>query len=159
MPPDRGPSGGELTYRQAGQDDAGAIAAIGSQMLDELGESSGLPGAMTPADVSERISAYAEKGAMFVCAKEKGLCGFAALEPDPDEDGCVVMGVWLLPATRRQGAGRELALMALEFARTAGYTKVRGTLPSGNEAALSFFSEIGALAQVVGGGMQYELPL
>ncbi len=159
MPPDGGPSGPELTYRQAGQDDAGAIAAIGSQMLDELGESSGLPGAMTPADVSERISAYADKGAMFVCAKEKGLCGFAALEPDPDEDGCVVMGVWLLPATRRQGAGRELALMALEFARTAGYTKVRGTLPSGNEAALAFFSEIGALAQVVGGGMQYELPL
>ncbi len=156
----------EPTYRQATQDDAGAIAAIGSQVLDELGESSGLPGAMTSADVSERIFAYADKGAMFVClpagrhgAKEKGLCGFAALEPDPDEDGCVVMGVWLLPATRRQGAGRELALMALEFARTAGYTKVRGTLPSGNEAALSFFSEIGALAQVVGGGMQYELPL
>jgi ribosomal protein S18 acetylase RimI-like enzyme len=159
MPSDGGPSGGELTYRQAGQDDAGAIAAIGSQMLDELGESSGLPGAMTPADVSERISAYADKGAMFVCAKEKGLCGFAALEPDPQEEGCAVLGVWLLPAARRQGTGRELALMALEFARTAGYTKVRGTLPSGNEAALAFFSEIGALAQVVGGGMQYELPL
>jgi ribosomal protein S18 acetylase RimI-like enzyme len=159
MRPDGGPSGPELTYRQAGQDDAGAIAAIGSQMLDELGDGSGLPGAMTPADVSERISAYADKGAMFVCAKEKGLCGFAALEPDPQEEGCAVLGVWLLPATRRQGAGRELALMALEFARTAGYTKVRGTLPSGNEAALAFFSEIGALAQVVGGGMQYELPL
>ncbi len=159
MPPDRGPSGGELTYRQAGQDDAGAIATIGSQMLDELGDGSGLPGAMTPADVSERISAYADKGAMFVCARENGLCGFAALEPDPQEEGCAVMGVWLLPTTRRQGAGRELALMALEFARTAGYTKVRGTLPSGNEAALAFFSEIGALAQVVGGGMHYELPL
>ncbi len=149
----------ELTYRQAGQDDAGAIAAIGSQMLDELGEGSGLPGAMTPADVSERISAYANKGAMFVCAKEKGLCGFAALEPDLREEGSAVLGVWLLPAARRQGTGRELALMALEFARTAGYSKVRGTLPSGNEAALAFFSEIGALAQVVGGGMQYELPL
>ncbi len=149
----------ELTYRQAGQDDAGAIAAIGSQMLDELGEGRGLPGAMTPADVSERISAYADKGAMFVCAKEKGLCGFAALEPDPQEEGSAVLGVWLLPGARRQGTGRELALMALDFARTAGYTKVRGTLPSGNEAALAFFSEIGALAQIVGGGMQYELPL
>ena len=149
----------EPTYRQASQDDAGAIAAIGSQMLDELGDGSGLPGAMTPADVSERISAYADKGAMFVCAKEKGLCGFAALEPDQQEEGSAVLGVWLLPAARRQGTGRELALMALEFARAAGYTKVRGTLPSGNEAALAFFSEIGALAQVVGGGMQYELPL
>ncbi len=153
MPPD------EPAYRQATQDDAGAIAAIGSQMLDELGDASGLPGPMTPADVSERIAGYGEKGAMFVCAQEKGLCGFAALEPDPDEDGCAVVGVWLLPASRRQGIGRELALMAFDFARSAGYKKVRGTLPAGNEAALSFFSEIGALAQLVGGGMQYELPL
>ena len=58
-----------------------------------------------------------------------------------------------------RGIGRELALMALEFARSAAYSKVRGTLPPGNEAALSFFSEIGALAQAVAGGMQYELPL
>ncbi len=149
----------EPAYRQATQDDAGAIAAIGSQMLDELGDASGLPGPMTPADVSERIAGYGEKGAMFVCAQEKGLCGFAALEPDPQEDGCGVVGVWLLPASRRQGIGRELALMAFDFARSAGYKKVRGTLPAGNEAALSFFSEIGALAQLVGGGMQYELPL
>ncbi len=149
----------EPTYRQATQDDAGAIAAIGSQMLDELGDASGLPGPMTPAAVSERIAGYGEKGAMFVCAQEKGLCGFAALEPDPDEGGCAVVGVWLLPSARRQGIGRELALMAFDFARSAGYKKVRGTLPAGNEAALSFFSEIGALAQLVGGGMQYELPL
>ncbi len=149
----------EPTYRQATQDDAGAIAAIGSQMLDELGDASGLPGPMTPAAVSERIAGYGEKGAMIVCAQEKGVCGFAALEPDPDEDGCAVVGVWLLPSARRQGIGRELALMAFDFARSTGYKKVRGTLPAGNEAALSFFSEIGALAQLVGGGMQYELPL
>ncbi len=153
MPPD------EPTYRQATQDDAGAIAAIGSQMLDELGDASGLPGPMTPADVSERIAGYEGKGAMFLCETDEGVCGFAALEPEPHEPGCSVMGVWLLPSARRKGTGRELALMALAFARAAGYDKVRGTLPAGNEAALSFFSEIGALAQLVGGGMQYELPL
>ena len=65
----------------------------------------------------------------------------------------------MLPAYRRRGLGRELALMALEFARGAGYRKVRGLLPAGNEPALSFFGEIGALAQVLGRGMQYELPL
>jgi ribosomal protein S18 acetylase RimI-like enzyme len=160
----------EPIYRQAGQDDAGAIAALGSQILDELGEASGLPGPMTPADVAGRLAGYAPpapqggrpvqpKGAMFVCQLEKGICGFAALEPDPQAEGGAVMGVWLLPAARGQGRGRELALMALEFARNAGYRKVRGTLPENNEAALSFFSEIGALAQVVGAGMQYELPL
>jgi putative acetyltransferase len=147
------------TYRQASQDDAGAIAAIGSQILDELGEASGLPGPMTPANVAERIAGYAQTGAMFVCQLDKGICGFAALEPDPDEEGCAVMGVWLLPAARGKGSGRELALMALEFARNAGYRKVRGTLPRNNEAALAFFSEVGALAQVVGAGMHYELPL
>jgi putative acetyltransferase len=149
----------EPTYRQATQDDAGAIAALGAQILDELGEASGLPGAMTPANVAETLASYGNAGAMFVCQLEKGICGFAALQPDPGEDGCAVMGVWLLPAARGKGSGRELALMALEFARNAGYRKVRGTLPAGNEAALSFFSEIGALAQVVGAGMQYELPL
>ena len=148
----------ESTYRQATPDDAAAIAAVGAAVLEELGEGSGLPGAMTAADVAQRIAGYGGKGGMFVCADD-GVCGFAALEPEPREEGCAVMGVWLLPTARRKGIGRELALMALEFARNAGYAKVRGTLPAGNEAALAFFSEIGALAQVVAGGMQYELPL
>lgn len=148
----------EPTYRQATQDDAEAIASVGALVLGELGEASGLPAAMTPEAVAARIAGYGDHGAMFVGAEEEGVCGFAALEPDP-EKGCAVMGVWLLPSARRQGIGRQLALMALEFARSAGYRKVRGTLPAGNEPALSFFSEIGALAQVGGGGMQYELPL
>ncbi len=149
----------EPAYRQATKDDAGAIAAVGAVVTEELGEAAGLPGPTTPGTVSERIAGYAGRGAMFVCETAEGVCGFAALEPDPQEPGCAVMGVWLLPSARRKGIGRWLALMSLDFARAAGYDKVRGTLPSGNEAALSFFSEIGALAQVVGGGMQYELPL
>ena len=149
----------EPTYRQATEDDAAAIAAVAVEVLDELGEASGLPSSMTPEAVSDRLAGYADKGAMFLCEGEHGMCGFAALEPDPREEGCAVMGVWLLPSARRKGIGRELALMALEFARAAGYAKVRGTLPAGNQAALSFFSEIGALAQVVGAGMEYELPL
>ena len=157
----------EPTYRQATPDDAAAIAAVGAAVIEELGEGSGLPpyggpsgpGPMTVEAIAERIAGYGDRGAMFVCVDEGGVCGFAALEPEPREEGCAVMGVWLQPSARRKGIGRELALMALEFARAAGYAKVRGTLPAGNEAALAFFSEIGALAQVVGGGMQYELPL
>ena len=149
----------ELTYRQGTQDDATAIAAVGAAIWDELGEASGLPGPMTPEGVAARLAGYGERGAMFVCERGGGVCGFAALEPDSAEEGGAVMGVWLAPAARRQGIGRELALMAVEFARAAGYSKVRGTLPPGNEPALSFFSDIGGLAQVVGAGMQYELPL
>ncbi len=49
--------------------------------------------------------------------------------------------------------------MALEFARGKGYEKVRGRIPAGNEAALSFFSSIGALVPRVGRDLKYELPL
>jgi len=56
--------------------------------------------------------------------------------------------------TRR---GAALALMLATLAG-CGYS-LRGTLPEGNEPALSFFSDIGSLAQVVGQGMEYELPL
>ena len=149
----------EPTYRQATPNDAAAIATVGSAVLAELGEGSGLPGPPTAEAIAQRLAGYGDRGAMFVCVAEGGVCGFAALEPEPQEEGCAVMGVWLQPSARRRGIGRELALMALEFARAAGYAKVRGTLPAGNEAALAFFSEIGALAQVVAGGMQYELPL
>ena len=149
---------GQPVFRKATRRDAEDIAAVGALVLGELGEASGLPSPMTPNAVAARLAAYRSRGAMFVCAEEEGVCGFAALEPDPEE-GCAAMGVWILPSARRRGIGRELALMALEFARSAGYSKVRGTLPAGNEAALSFFSEIGALASAAGGGMQYELPL
>jgi RimJ/RimL family protein N-acetyltransferase len=113
---------------------------------------------MTAAPVAPRRR-YGDRGRDVRLRGGRGVCGFAALEPEPREEGCAVMGVWLQPSARQKVIGRELALMALEFARNAGYGKVRGTLPAGNEAALAFFSEIGALAQVVGGGMQYELPL
>lgn len=146
-------------YRKATRDDAEAIAAVAAEVGGELGETSGLFGSMTPEGVAERLARYGERGAMFVCEGDEGVCGFAALEPDPREEGCAVTGVWLRPAARRQGKGRWLALMAIDFARTAGYRKARGTVPAGNEAALSFFSEIGALAQVVGADMEYELPL
>jgi ribosomal protein S18 acetylase RimI-like enzyme len=149
----------ESPYRKATRDDAEAIAAVAAEVRGELGEGSGLFGAMTPEGVADRLAGYGDKGAMFVCEGEEGVCGFAALEADPREDGCAVTGVWLLPHARRQGMGRWLALMAIDFARAAGYAKARGTVPAGNEAALSFFSEIGALAQVVGADMEYELPL
>jgi ribosomal protein S18 acetylase RimI-like enzyme len=149
----------EPTYRKATPDDAQAIAAVAAAVAEELGDLSGLPGEMTPGALSMRIGGYGKNAAIFLCESEEEICGFTIVEPDQRDDTCAETGVWLLASARRQGIGRWLALMALDFARAAGYSKVRGTIPKGNEAALSFFSEIGALAQVVGGGMQYELPL
>jgi GNAT superfamily N-acetyltransferase len=149
----------EPEYRQATDKDAAAIAAVGAGVWDELGANSGLPQRPTPEGVAQLLASYGDKGAMFVYDNNGEISGFAALTPDQNDPEEAVMGVWLLRAARRKGVGRELALMATDFARAAGYQKLRGTLPEGNEPALSFFSDIGSLAQVVGQDMQYELPL
>jgi ribosomal protein S18 acetylase RimI-like enzyme len=149
----------EVEYRQATEKDAGGIAAVGAAVWDELGAKSGLPQRPTKDGLSALMSSFGERGAMFVCDNAGEVSGFAAVSPDQDDPGGAVMGVWLLRAARRKGIGRELALMATEFARSAGYQRLRGTLPEANEPALSFFSDIGSLAQVVGQGMEYELPL
>lgn len=147
----------EPRYREATKDDAQEVAALGQQIWDELGQSSGLPQRPTGEGIGTLIRS--ERGGVFVCDSGDALCGFAALGPDPNDSDEAVMGVWLVASARRQGIGRELALMATDFARTAGYRKLRGTLPPNNEPALSFFSDIGSLARVVGQGMHYELPL
>ena len=149
----------EPTYRRATKDDAAAIAQVGAQVWDELGAESGLPGRLTEEGVRGRLVEWGERGAMFVCDTADGICGFAIAQPDVNHPSEAVMGVWLAPSARRQGIGRELALMATDYARAHGYKRLRGTLPEGNEPALSFFSDIGNLAQMVGQGMEYELPL
>ena len=149
----------EPTFRQATAADARAIASVGAELWEELGDKSGLPGRMTAEAVAERLASYGQRGGMFVCEADGSVCGFAILAPDADDPEEAVMGVWLLPEARRRGIGRELALMATDFARAAGFQRLKGTLPPGNEPALSFFSDIGSLAQMVGQGMEYELPL
>lgn len=148
------------SYRRATARDAAAIVTIATRVLEEVGPASGLSRPMTPDGVKERMDAYEDRGAMLLCRVSKKPVGFAALEPVPDEPDAAVLGVWVLPQHRGQGIGTDLALMAVDFARAKGYRKVRGTIPPGNEAALSFFSSIGALVpHVAGPDMRYELPL
>jgi len=147
----------EPVYRLATKSDSAAVAGIGAQIWDELGDGSGLPQRPTNEGIASLIAN--QRGGVFICESGDGICGFAALGPDPNNPDEAVMGVWLVPSVRRKGIGRELALMATDFARRLGYAKLRGTLPKDNEPALSFFSDIGTLATIVGQGMQYELPL
>lgn len=147
----------EPIYRLATKADAAAVAAIGAQIWDELGSGSGLLQRPTQEGIASLIAN--QRGGVFVCDSGGEPCGFAGLGPDPNDADEAVMGVWLVPSARRQGLGRELALMATDFARRLGYAKLRGTLPKDNEPALSFFSDIGTLATIVGQGMHYELPL
>jgi RimJ/RimL family protein N-acetyltransferase len=149
-----------LMVRRATVRDAGAIAQIGKLILEELGrESSALQEPMTAEAIAHRLRSYRRRGAMFVALWGKEAAGFAALEPSPEAQDTMVLGVWVLPKFRRRGVGTQLALAAMEHARRLGARRLRGTIPPDNEPALSFFGELGALAQAVGRGMQYELPL
>ncbi len=149
-----------IQFRRADRRHAAAIAQVGQEIIAELGaQAAALLQPMTAEAVARRLAGYRGRGAMFLARDGRRPVAFAALEPDANDPDTSVLGVWVLKEYRRRGIGRELALMALEFARSKGYRRLRGTIPEGNEAALSFFGELGSLAQVVGGGMQYELPL
>jgi ribosomal protein S18 acetylase RimI-like enzyme len=76
------------------------------------------------------------------------------VEPDTG-----LLGVWVLPDHRRRGLATDLAELLLEFARERGYRRIRGRLPEGNEAALSFLSSIGAMVPLRNPEMSFELPL
>jgi ribosomal protein S18 acetylase RimI-like enzyme len=148
----------EPTFRQATAADAPAVLEIARSLWDELGEQSGFTQRPTEEGLGRPLAGEGN-GAVFVCETDGGICGFSAVVPDLQEAGEAAMGVWLLPEVRGQGHGRELALMATDHARAAGFQKLRGIIPKQNEPALSFFSEIASLAQMVGQDMQYELPL
>jgi len=148
----------EPTFRKATKADAEAVLGIGRRLWDELGEQSGFTQRPTEEGLGRPLAGDGG-GAVFVCETDGAVCGFSALVPDLQEAGEAAMGVWLVPEARGKGIGRELALMATDHARSAGFQKLRGIIPKQNEPALSFFSEIASLAQMVGQSMQYELPL
>jgi RimJ/RimL family protein N-acetyltransferase len=149
----------KTVFRRATARDAQQIASVAARIILNSGRASGLPASLTAAAVVGRMRSYRRRGAWFICRIDRQTAGFAALEPVPDEKKTAALGVWVLAPFRRQGVGTQLALMALNFAREKGYGKVRGRIPAGNEAALSFFSSIGALVPRVGRGLRYELPL
>ena len=149
----------EATYRQATIDDADDIAAVGTAVWEELGAGSGLPGAPTADGVVARMTELGDRGGTFVCAEDESICGFALVQPDVNHPSEAVLGVWLVPEARGKGYGRELAVAGTDWAREAGYKSLRGTIPEGNEPALSFFGDFASMAQIVGQGMEYQLPL
>lgn len=148
----------EPTYRKATAADAEAIATVGATVWDELGAASGLIGRPTTEAIRGRMEELGARGAFFLCEGD-GACGFAIVQPDVNHPQDAVLGVWLVKEARGKGIGRELAVAGTEFAREAGYKRLRGIIPDGNEPALSFFGDFASIAQMVGQGMEYELPL
>ena len=149
----------EPTYRQADSNDADAIARVGTAVWEELAQLSGLAGPLTADGVRARMAEFGRRGAFFVCEDGRRACGFSTVQPDVNHPTEAVLGVWLLADARGKGIGRELGVLGTTFAREAGYKRLRGIIPEGNEPALSFFVVFATMAQMVGQGMEYELPL
>jgi ribosomal protein S18 acetylase RimI-like enzyme len=146
----------------AAQRDVDRLAAGVAQVINAIvaeGPNMALAGRSTSEQVRERISRLGERGGIFYAMERDHVVAFAALTPLESDENTAVLGVWVLPEFRRRGLGTELSRAAIEHARDHGFAKVQGTIPSENEPALSFFSSVGPIAAIEGGGMRYELPV
>jgi ribosomal protein S18 acetylase RimI-like enzyme len=90
-------------------------------------EVAGLPGAYAPPR-GEMLLAHEVGGG--------GLAGLVALRPAPDApELCEMKRLYVRPAARGSGLGRQLAIAALEQAQRLGYRRMcLDTLPSMTEA-------------------------
>ena len=123
------------------------------------GDNMALPGRMTTEQVRDLVKRLGERGGIFYAMARDRVVAFATLAPDENDTTSARLGVWVLPEHRRRGLGTELSRTAIEYARDAGFSKLEGTIPAENEPALSFFSAVGPIAAIEGGGMRYELPV
>jgi ribosomal protein S18 acetylase RimI-like enzyme len=137
---------------------APGVARVINAIVAE-GDNMALPGRTNADWVRERIAQWGDRGGIFYAMERDHVVGFASLQPVSADPETAVLGVWILPEFRRRGLGTALSRVAIEYAKDSGYTKLQGTIPSDNEPALSFFSAVGPIAAVEGGGMRYELPV
>ena len=137
---------------------APGVAQVVNAIVAE-GDNMALRGRSSSQEMRERIQRIGDRGGVFYAMERDRVVGFALLQPRDDEPETATLGVWVLPEFRRRGLGTELSRVAIEFAGDAGYKGLQGTVPAENEPALSFFSALGPIAALEGGGMRYELPV
>lgn len=137
---------------------APGVARVVNTVVAE-GENMALPGRMSADDVRGLLERIGERGGIFYAEERDKVIAFALLSPSAQENETATLGVWVLPECRRRGLGTELSRAGIEHARDLGYAKLQGTVPDENEPALSFFSAVGPIVMLEGGGMRYELPV
>jgi putative acetyltransferase len=76
-------------------------------------------------DMDEIFSSYASpSGTFLVLMDGQQVVGTGAIRR-LDEQTCELKRMWFLPAYRGKGYGARMAELLLEFARSAGYTRVK----------------------------------
>lgn len=151
-------SDGDITCRQAEPTDAGAIATVWNRIAAEDAPT-GIDAPTDAVEVQRLIHEMGGAGAFFLAQTQAGPAGFSVAEPVPGEQGAARVRVYVVPEQRLRGIGRELARMAIRWARDYGYKKVKGYIPEGNEPALSFYSSLSPLVPLDATGVEFELPL
>jgi RimJ/RimL family protein N-acetyltransferase len=146
------------TIRLATADDAPAISAIIARIITEPNPV-GFVEALSPEQVAAWIRRLSNQGCVFIAFVGDTAVGFGALDFNTEAPDTGTLGVWVLPENRRRGLATQLGECVLDFAREAGYKRVRGRLPANNEPALSFLSALGALVPLQNPEMRFELPL
>jgi GNAT superfamily N-acetyltransferase len=123
-------------------------------------ENTGLPAELSKPESARRwIERLGEDGTIILALDGSIPVAFGAIDFNTMEPETATLGVWVLPDHRRRGLATALAEELIEFARERGYRRIRGRLPEGNEPALSFLSEIGAMVPLRNPSMTFELPL
>jgi RimJ/RimL family protein N-acetyltransferase len=149
---------GGTVVRPATPADAPAIAAVIARVAEEP-QPVGFRRALSAEEVEQWRRRLSDQGTLIVAERDGVVVGFGALDFNTEEPDTCTLGVWVLPEHRRRGIATALGSQLLEFARDAGYRRVRGRLPEGNEPALSFLSSLGALVPLRNPEMRFELPL
>ncbi len=146
----------ETEIRRATEADAEGLAAI----LRGMGkENVGLQGTFDADRIRAWLGRLGSDGAIFVALDGSIPVAFGSLDFDTAQPDTGLLGVWVSPDHRRRGLATDLADELLAFAREKGYRRIRGRLPEGNEPALSFLSEIGAMVPLRNPSMTFEHPL
>ncbi len=148
----------DVVYRLATADDAPAIAAV----IRDVVEGPNPVVFDRPWDSDEVLMwrrRLGNSGAIYVALEGGALIGFGSLDYDTRVPDTATLGVWLRSEWRRRGIGRVLAEHLLAHAREQRFSRIVGSLPDNNEAALAFLSSIGALAPLINPDSRFELPL
>jgi RimJ/RimL family protein N-acetyltransferase len=146
------------TIRRATRDDAAHIADVIAEVFKDPNPV-GLDAQLSREGVEAWMARQGDHGALLVAKDDGTVVGFASVDFDSGRADECSIGAWVRPSHRRRGYASALFEGALAFAREQGYRRVRGRLPEGNEAALSFLSSVGALVPIMNPGAQYELPI
>ncbi|HEY9671542.1 MAG TPA: GNAT family N-acetyltransferase [Waterburya sp.] len=96
-------------------------------------------------DIDDVESHYFDKrGTFLVVTDEEKVVGSGAIRR-LDHNVCELKRMWLLKDYRGQGLGMKMAQMLLDFARSAGYKKVRLDLlnPQQQTQALKLYQQLG----------------